>query len=221
MGPGPHLTPTPRPSSGAAEVRTGPKGGSPLARLMVPGGQHLQGEELLTAARGLPRAEGSAARPRGRPRLQQPLRVQGAEAPLLRAFLGCRVWPGAWAPGAHWAAQDMASVQARPAAKERPRALGPHLGPGLGALPHTALLGEGGSSELWWWMLARGLGPYPGLGTDAPGRGWRGCHGRAQGPGDSRQPRYPSLTLGPHWPKPVTPEPHFQDNHLQTGSSPL
>ena len=44
-----------------------------------------------------------------------PAKEGGGAGPLLRAVLGCCVWPGTWASGAHWVAHNPASMWARPA----------------------------------------------------------------------------------------------------------
>lgn len=116
----------------------------------------------------------------------------GGTGPLLRALLGCCVWPGTWASGAYWAAHDAASRWATPArrrdlgltapAQTWPRGspTGPRW-PGVQAAP-----------------LVWGLMPW--------GGGLRGGQGRAQvGPSGS-QPA-----------KARDPEPHFHENHLQSG----
>lgn len=133
-----------------------------------------------------------------------PTKGGGGAGPLLRALLGCCVWPGTWASGAHWAAHDAASTWARPA-RRRDLRLMALAQPWLWGSPTGPCSGDG-SAELCCWTLAGGSGHSPSLGTDALGKGLRGSQGGTQGGPSESQPV-----------KACDPEPHFHENHLQSG----
>ena len=113
--------------------------------------------------------------------------------PLLRALLGCCVWPGTWASGARWAAHDAASRWATPA-RRRDLGLTAPAQPwpqGCPTGPHW--LGVQAAPLVWGLMLWGG--------------GLRGGQGRAQGGPSGSQPA-----------KAWDPEPHFHETTYRVGS---